>query len=132
MKKVIALSLFCVTAALCLSQAAAADNQPVVPPGQLKKIEAKKAGKNAYLPFRGEVKAVDQAAKTFQVGERTFNVTGDTKIFKAKQPATFEEVKVGEYVTGSLLNVEGKLNVRTLNVGRPVGASKKSPAQPKQ
>ncbi len=95
----------------------AADAKPAAAPGE-KKADPKKQSKPQKLPFKGEVKAANQQAKTFTIGERTFHLTSQTRIQKAGAPATFQEVKVGEKVTGSYTtSPEGRLEAGSIYVG---------------
>jgi len=70
------------------------------------------------IPFRGKIAAVDKQAKTIKVGERTFQITSDTRIMKAGKPATLEDASVGEDVGGQYReSADKKLNVVSLRVG---------------
>lgn len=85
-----------------------------------KQAGAKKAGeaKSRTLPFHGKLSAVDKMAKSISVGERTFQITSTTKIFKADKPALLEEGVVGELVTGSYkTNQDGKLAANSVYFG---------------
>jgi len=76
------------------------------------------AKKPSVLPFRGTVAAVDKTAKTITVGERVFQVTSETRIFKQEKPATLDDVKVGEAIRGSYKKTdEGKLVAQRIRVG---------------
>ena len=86
------------------------------------KGEKKKSG---GTPFRGKVDAVDKKAKTVKVGERTFQVTADTRITKAGKPATLDDATVGEEVGGSYKEVDGKNVLNSIRFGpRPEGEAK--------
>jgi hypothetical protein len=88
---------------------AAADEKP--------KTEQKAKAPRA-IPFRGKIDAVDMQAKTIKVGERTFQITSDTRIMKAGKPATLENATVGEEVGGAYREGEDKkLNLVSLRVG---------------
>ena len=70
------------------------------------------------IPFRGKADAVNKQAKTFKINDRTFNVTADTKITKAGKPATFDDIKVGEDLSGQYREgADKKLNVVAMRVG---------------
>ncbi|HMP82414.1 MAG TPA: DUF5666 domain-containing protein [Verrucomicrobiota bacterium] len=81
--------------------------------------------KRDTFPFRGKVGAVDKEAKTFTVGERTFQVTADTKIMKAGKAATLDDAVVGEEVGGAAKKTEdGKLIATSVRFGpKPTGES---------
>ncbi|MGZ5545973.1 MAG: hypothetical protein ACXWIU_15005, partial [Limisphaerales bacterium] len=40
-----------------------------------------------------------------------------TRILKDKKPVALDTVKVGEYITGSLVDTDGRLEPTTVNVG---------------
>lgn len=76
------------------------------------------AKKQGAYPFHGKVDAVDKTAKTIKVGQRTFQITSETRIMKAGKPATFNDVAVGEEIGGSCHKTEaGKLVARMIRVG---------------
>ena len=81
------------------------------------------------LPFQGKIKALNKAAGTISIGERTFLVTAESKILKRdKTPASLAAVAVGEHVTGSYRKAEdGRLFVNTLYIGPKEGAETTSP-----
>lgn len=99
------------------------------------KSEKKKSGGNRQqgLPFKGQLKALDKSAKTITVGERTFQITSSTRIFKDGKPALLESGVVGEPITGSYKQApDGKLNAASVYFGgRPTAkaAEKKADAQ---
>ena len=83
----------------------------------------KAAKKQGVIPFRGKIAAVDKTAKTITVGERTFQVTSETKIMKKDKPATLSDAAVGEEIRGSYKKTDnGKLVAQRIWVGpRPEG-----------
>ncbi len=86
----------------------------------------KKGERKAGNVFRGKVDAVDKAAKTVKVGERTFQVTSETRIMKAGKPATLDDAVVGDEIGGTYKEADGKLNAVSLRLGpRPEGGEKK-------
>jgi hypothetical protein len=115
MKKSLVLTALLVAAVGVSFRTVAADTQPAAAPAAEKKSDSKKQKKT---PFKGEVKAANQQAKTFTIGERTFHLTSETRIEKAGVPATFQEVKAGEKVTGSsVTSPEGRLEAVSIYVG---------------
>jgi hypothetical protein len=78
------------------------------------------------IPFRGKIASVDKQAKTIKIGERTFQITAESKIAKAGKPATLDDVTVGEEVGGAYREgADKKLNVVSLRVGpRPEAPAK--------
>jgi hypothetical protein len=85
----------------------------------------KQPAKVRALPFQGKIDAIDQQAKTIKIGERTFQVTSETKITKDSNPATLADAKVGDEVGLSYRQTEDKkLNLVSLRIG-PKPAKKK-------
>jgi len=90
----------------------ASSNQTTTP--KLKKLNA--------IPFHGKVDAVDNNAMTLKVGNRTFQVSSDTKISKDGQPATLSDGVVGEPVRGTYKKVDsGKLDALSVYFGAKSG-----------
>lgn len=96
------------------------------------------AKKQATHPFHGKLAAVDKLNKTITVGQRTFQITSETKIAKGGKPAILDDGVVGELVSGSFKTAEdGKLIATKVNLGPKVaakGAAKKAQTktEPKQ
>ncbi len=77
-----------------------------------------KTNKPAQTPFHGKLKSVDKTAKTITIGERTIQITEETKMVKDGKPATLEDAVVGEPVGGAFKKTEsGKLNATTIRFG---------------
>jgi hypothetical protein len=109
MKKLIIALIIAAFASTSILPLQAADAKPA---------EKKEAPAARALPFRGKIAAVDKQAKTVKVGERTFQVTADTKIAKAGKPATLDDATVGEEVGGSYREgPDKKLNLVSLRLG---------------
>jgi hypothetical protein len=102
-----------------------------------KATEKRPAGTNgvaqkakAPYPFRGEVVAVDKAAKTVKVDKRVLQVTATTRIQKHGKPATLDDAVVGEPVRGSIRESEdGKLNLVSISFGQRVVEGEKAPGE---
>jgi hypothetical protein len=77
------------------------------------------AKKKSSLPFNGKISAVDKVAKTITVGSRVFQITSETKIFKAdRTPAVFDDAVVADHISGSYTKADdGKLNARSVYLG---------------
>lgn len=121
MKKLIASLLIAAFAATIPLPAFAQDAKPA---------EKKAAPAVRAIPFRGKIAAVDKQAKTVKVGERTFQITSDTRIMKAGKAATLDDVAVNEEVGGAYREGEDKkLNVVSLRVGPRPEAPKKDDAK---
>jgi hypothetical protein len=70
------------------------------------------------IPFRGKLNAVDTKAMTLTVGNRTFQVTADTKIFNNGAPAALSDGVVGGPVRGAYKKTEaGKLEALSVHFG---------------
>jgi hypothetical protein len=84
--------------------------------------------------FRGTLSKVDTTAKTITVsnktkGDRTFEITSETKIMKDGKPATLEDGVVGEPVSGSYAeSSDGKMAAKSIRFG----AAKPKPAPASQ
>jgi hypothetical protein len=116
MKKLIIPLIVAAFAAVSIIPVRAADEKP-----------ADKAPAARAIPFRGKIAAVDKQAKTVKVGERTFQITSDTRIMKAGKAATLEDATVGEEVGGAYREgTDKKLNVVSLRIG----ARPDAPAKP--
>jgi hypothetical protein len=93
---------------------------------------AEAAPKAKPIPYSGTVGAVDKEKQTFTIkdkkGERTFVVTGTTKILNNKQPAKFDDIAADAYVTGSYLKNGDAIDAYSVHLGKtaPVKGSKKS------
>jgi len=120
--------------AVCSLLAAAVALAPMQGLAQEKKKDdaaaEKKSEKKGGNVFRGKVDAVNKTAKTIKVGERTFQVTSETRIMKAGKPATLDDAVVGEEAGGTYKEADGKLNAVSLRIGpRPEGEKKKKKAE---
>lgn len=88
-------------------------NAPAAP-GQTTPAKPNKNG----IPFHGKLAAVDTKAMTLTVGKLTIQVTSETKITKAGQPATLADGVVGEHVGGAYKKADdGKLNATVIHFG---------------
>ena len=81
-------------------------------------------------PFHANVAAIDVSAKTITLDgkkkQRVLFITPATRVLKDKKPVALETIKVGEYITGSLVDTDGHLEPTTVNVG---GTTQKQTAQ---
>jgi hypothetical protein len=119
MKKLLIACLIAGISVCGLLPANSADNKTT--PAQKDKGNEPKA-----TPFHGKIDALDKAAKSIKVGERTFYVVADTKLTKAGKMATFEDAKVGEEVGGAYYEgAGGKLQLTSLRIGPKPEAKKK-------
>ena len=120
MVKAVVLAFVAVGLVIGTGQVSAQTN--TTPPAAKAKKEKRKA---TGFPFRGKVAKIDKTAKTITVGERTFQITSKTHITKDGKPATLEDGKVGEPVTGYVRKSEdGQLNAATIHFGKPPGKPK--------
>src|SRR6266705_1975487 len=84
-----------------------------------------KKSEHSTLPFHGKLTAIDKNAMTLTVGERTFEITSETKITKDNVPATLEDGVVGEMVGGAYKkNADGKLTATMIHFSLPAGEKK--------
>jgi hypothetical protein len=75
--------------------------------------------KRRGLVFHGTVSLVDTNAMTFTVGQRTFNITSETRITKNGEPATLEDIAVGDKVGGAYKkDDDGNLDATTVHDGK--------------
>jgi hypothetical protein len=96
---------------------AQATNAPAVGAKSASKKDSAEKKKAAH-PFTGKLAAIDKTAKTFKVGESTYQVTSETKVTKAGKPATLEDGVVGEPVSGHVKPSEdGKMIATTVHFG---------------
>jgi hypothetical protein len=86
-----------------------------------------KARKHDHTVFNGKLTSVDTNAMTLTVGERNFEITSETKITKAGQPATLADGVAGEPVAGTYKkSADGKLNAMSIRFGaKAEGENKK-------
>ena len=105
-------------------------------PAAEKKEPHKGEKKKGVAPFNGKLAAVDKLAKTIKVGERTFQITSETKLFKGDKPGTLDDAMVGEAVSGGVRTADdGKLVATMVRFGHKseagAGTKKKKEAPSK-
>ena len=119
-------------AALPLPTRAQTSNKPAAEkPGTDKKATPSKTettDKKRGGGIHGKLAALDKTAKTITVGKHTYQVTSETRIFKADKPATLEDGVIGEQVSlGYKPTPDGKLMATKITFGpKPDSADKKS------
>jgi len=95
---------------------------------------AKPAARAAARPFNATIKSIDQVAKTVALmgqKEQVLQITSETIIKKDAKPATFEDLRVGDRIVGTLREAaDGKLDAATINDGLPPKAKKPAAATP--
>jgi hypothetical protein len=106
---------------------------PAAPPAakadHSKKEPAKAEKKAKSMPFQGTLAKVDKTEKSITVGQRTFIINSETKIFKDSKPAQLSEGIAGEHVTGSYRKTDdGKLIANSIYFGGKTEG--KNPAKP--
>jgi hypothetical protein len=124
--KIIALGMLVTLAAGLPLQALAQSTNKALP--------AQKTKQPSSVPFQGTIAEVDKTARTITVGKRVFQVTSETKIFKAdRTPALFEDAIVKDHITGSYIKADdGKLLAKSLYLGeKPEPATPVPAPQPK-
>jgi len=117
------LSLFATAILIAPVLSRAQDTGTNTSPAQTAPVKPKK---HEGAVFRGTVSAVDAKAMTLTVGQRTFDVTSETKITKNGQPAILSDIAVGDKVGGAYKKTaDGKLAATTINDGKkPAEAAK--------
>jgi len=81
---------------------------------------------HGVIPFHGRLDAMDTNAMTLTVGNRTFQVTADTKIFNNGEPAALSDGVVGEPVRGAYKKTEaGQLEAVNVHFGAKGGEKQK-------
>jgi len=94
----------------------------------IKKTGAAKK-KAAGGPFTGHAVTVDKAAKTVKLSGKTgrvIQITATTKITKDGKPATLDDLKEGDEVSGGFkTTADGKLEATSLTIGPKVGGKGK-------
>lgn len=89
--------------------------------------------KHKTVPFHGKISAVDTSAMTLKVGNRTFQITSQTKILKDGNPATLSDAVVGESVRGVYEKTEsGNLEAVTIHFGAKTMEKPKTPGADEQ
>ncbi|MDB6059304.1 MAG: hypothetical protein JWO95_3148, partial [Verrucomicrobiales bacterium] len=72
-------------------------------------------------PYHANVAAIDLVKNTITLDgkkkQRVLNITPTTRVLKDKKPVALDTIKVGEYITGSLVDIDGRLEPTTVNVG---------------
>ena len=132
MKKLIILCVLSAFTMVGLQPLRAADAKSATPAPVEKKTDTKKSAKAKTLPFQGEVKAVDDLAKSFTIGERIFLVTSETRFDKDGKPGVFGDLKAGNKITGSYTSgADGKLTARSVFVGAKAATKTKPKTETK-
>lgn len=86
-------------------------------------------------PYHANVAAVDVSAKMITLDgkkkQRILYITPATRVLKDKKPVALETIKVGDYITGSLVDTDGHLEPTTVNVGgtKPKQTAQATPPQ---
>jgi hypothetical protein len=121
------LSVAILSAAVSLSAAETKEKAPA----KTEKKAAPKAGESAKrLPLQGTVISINTRTLTLKGGEgkedRKFTINKDTQIVKGESPATTEDVKVGQRITGSYFKNAEQANVLTKLQVAPKPVEKKT------
>jgi Cu/Ag efflux protein CusF len=120
--KITALSLFAaaIVAMPVIARAQDATNAPVAADQAFVQTTNApvKHKKHDITPFHGKLSAIDTNAMTLTVGERTFEITSETKITKDGQPAVLSDGVVGEMAGGAYKKgADGKLSATSVHFG---------------
>src|SRR5579863_3368097 len=78
------------------------------------------AAKPRAKAIKGVVATVDSDAKTLTLkdNDKTFYVTSQTRFTKDGQPATLADITVGENVSVRAKNVDGKMQISSVTIGK--------------
>lgn len=117
LKTTVRVGMFCLLAAALSGSPAklqAQENTPAAEKSELKEGKPK----SGVTPFHGKLKAIDKTAKTITIGERTIQITADTKLMKNGKPATIEDAVIGEPVGGAYKKTDsGAMNATSIRFG---------------
>jgi hypothetical protein len=118
--KISALSLLVAAmAGLPLQASAQSTNKPTASKKSTTEKSDSGAKKRTGGGVHGNLKAVDNSAKTITLGAHTYQVTSDTKISKGGKPATLADGVVGEYASiGYKRTEDGKLLATKVTFGK--------------
>ena len=110
--------------------AAVVDHPPIQTPPPISDLttnaSVKKYKKHDHPMFNGTLTAVDTNAMTFTVGKRTFEISSETMITKAGEPATLADGAVGEMAAGTYKkSTDGKLTATSIHFGAKADGEKK-------
>lgn len=76
------------------------------------------ATSEAGASFGGKVAKTDKSTQTLTIGKRTFQILPTTPITRNGTPASFDDVKAGEEVSGNYKkSAEGKMELLSLRIG---------------
>jgi len=119
-------SLLATIIAVAPMQGLAQEKKKEDPAAAEKKSPPKGEKQGALVPFHGKLVAVDKHAKTIKIGERSFQITSETKLSKAGKPATLDDAVVGDEVGGNYQkNADGTLSAKIVRFGpKPEGETK--------
>jgi hypothetical protein len=109
------LSLLTIVSIVLAAMPLHAADKPEHPDGAPHKEANAAANPNRGIPFHGKLGGKTDSSIT--VGTRTFEVTPDTKMMKAGNPATLADATVGEDVGGSYQEKDGKLVAKSVRFG---------------
>jgi hypothetical protein len=102
------------------------DQTPDQIPVQTTNTPVKKHKKHDRSVFNGKLTAVDTNAMTLTVGERTYEITSETIITKAGEPATLSEGVTGETASVAFKkDADGKLTATSIHFGAKAEGEKK-------
>lgn len=124
--KITALSLFAAAMVVVPVFANAQDANTNAPSSSSDQTTTPKPKMHGVIPFHGKLGAMDTNAMTLTVGNRTFQVTANTKIFNNGEPAALSDGVVGDPVRGADIKTEaGKLEAVNVHFGVKSGEKQK-------
>jgi len=123
--KIIGLSLLAVTIAEAPFQMFAQDGSTNAPSRKATTNSTKKPSTSA-TQIRGKLTAVDKISKTITVGDTTYQITSQTRVFKGEKPGVLDDAVVGVDVTGVCKKTDsGGLAATTVHFGAAKSETKK-------
>jgi hypothetical protein len=112
------------------AQDAMSTNAPAAPE-QKAEVPPVTHKKHDHSVFNGKLSAIDTNAMTLTVGERTFEITSETKITKDGEPAILSDGVVGEMARGAYKKgADGKLSATSVHFGAKSDGEKRKQANP--
>jgi hypothetical protein len=124
--KITALSLLAIAVIASPTPIRAQDAATNAPAAASEQPAPAKHKKHDHASFNGKLTAVDTNAMTLTVGERTFEITSETMITKAGEPATLADGAVGEKAAGTYKkNADGKLTATSIRFSAKADGEKK-------
>ncbi len=129
--RITALSLVAIVM-LAAPAALRAAESTYAPAGGQEAASKHKRPEHTTVPFHGKLTAVNTNAMTITVGDRTFEITSETKITKDNVPANLADGVLGEMVGGAFRKgADGKLTATMIHFAVAPGRKNSEGSKPK-